>query len=171
MSWFITYRSPNAGVVQALTLESKLVVHCVNRQSRYVAFPPDGLQLYRRFSREVQQAMVKRLQQSHGFVGTSNFRLARRACDDVNSRARTNGSSASTNQSGHGTTSASVPRLAARAANIRTSRHRIDGCVTMDAFLRDFGVNSPGIGGCTPRLRRNPVAWGGDVPIMKSAGD
>lgn len=32
----------------------------------------------RRFSREVQQAIVKRLQQESWFVGTSNYDLARR---------------------------------------------------------------------------------------------
>jgi nicotinate phosphoribosyltransferase len=32
----------------------------------------------RRFSREVQQAIVKRLQQEPWFVGTSNYDLARR---------------------------------------------------------------------------------------------
>ncbi len=74
------YRSPETGVTQALAaLENKL--------SGFATLT-DGLDMSRfrlmdfgtrrRFSRDVQQAIVQRLQQESWFMGTSNYDLARR---------------------------------------------------------------------------------------------
>lgn len=76
------YRSPNAGVDQALdALESKLVdFTALTANLDMSRFHLMDFGTRRRFSREVQQAIVKRLQQESWFVGTSNYdpRVARR---------------------------------------------------------------------------------------------
>lgn len=74
------YRSPNAGVDQALdALESKLVdFTALTANLDMSRFHLMDFGTRRRFSREVQQAIVKRLQQESWFVGTSNYDLARR---------------------------------------------------------------------------------------------
>ncbi|MCQ8115667.1 nicotinate phosphoribosyltransferase, partial [Vibrio parahaemolyticus] len=72
--------SPNAGVDQALdALESKLVdFTALTANLDMSRFHLMDFGTRRRFSREVQQAIVKRLQQESWFVGTSNYDLARR---------------------------------------------------------------------------------------------
>lgn len=115
------YRSPNAGVDQALdALESKLVdFTALTADLDMSRFHLMDFGTRRRFSREVQQAIVKRLQQESWFVGTSNYDLARRGADaDGHSGARMV-PGASTNQSGR--RPASVPRWPPGLTNIRTS--------------------------------------------------
>ncbi len=115
------YRSPNAGVDQALdALESKLVdFTALTANLDMSRFHLMDFGTRRRFSREVQQAIVKRLQQESWFVGTSNYDLASPGADaDGHSGARMV-PSASTNQSDSATSQRAA--LAARLTNIRTS--------------------------------------------------
>ncbi|WXA31619.1 nicotinate phosphoribosyltransferase [Escherichia coli] len=74
------YRSPQADVAQALdTLESKLVdFSALTAGLDMSRFHLMDFGTRRRFSREVQETIVKRLQQESWFVGTSNYDLARR---------------------------------------------------------------------------------------------
>ena len=74
------YRSPEASVEQALaTLEQKLVGFSELTDSLDMSrFRLMDFGTRRRFSREVQQAIVERLRQEPWFVGTSNYDLARR---------------------------------------------------------------------------------------------
>ncbi len=74
------FRSPEVSVDQALdTLEHKLVDFAQLTDSLDMSrFRLMDFGTRRRFSREVQQAIVERLQQEPWFVGTSNYDLARR---------------------------------------------------------------------------------------------
>lgn len=74
------YRSPQADVAQALdTLENKLVdFSALTAGLDMSRFHLMDFGTRRRFSREVQETIVKRLQQESWFVGTSNYDLARR---------------------------------------------------------------------------------------------
>ncbi|MFP1463352.1 hypothetical protein ACLB1E_27120 [Escherichia coli] len=68
------YRSPQADVAQALdTLESKLVDFWRQPPVLMSRFHLMDFGTRRRFSREVQETIVKRLQQESWFVGTSNL--------------------------------------------------------------------------------------------------
>ncbi|VEB61375.1 nicotinate phosphoribosyltransferase [Salmonella enterica subsp. enterica] len=122
----------------------------------------------RRFSREVQQAIVKRLQQESWFVGTSNYDLARRpgADADGHSGARMV-PGASTNQSGPGGP-ASVPRWPAWLNEYPDQLGiALTDCITMDAFLRDFGIEFASRYQGLRHDSGDPVAWGekGDCPL------
>lgn len=74
------YRSPQADVAQALdTLENKLVdFSALTAGLDMSRFHLMDFGTRRRFSREVQETIVKRLHQESWFVGTSNYDLARR---------------------------------------------------------------------------------------------
>jgi nicotinate phosphoribosyltransferase len=73
------YRSPEMGVEQAVaSLENKLADFSTLTEGLDMSrFRLMDFGTRRRFSRDVQQAIVKRLQQEPWFVGTSNYDLAR----------------------------------------------------------------------------------------------
>ena len=74
------YRSPETGVAQAVaSLEKKLADFSTLTAGLDMSrFRLMDFGTRRRFSRDVQEAIVKRLQQEPWFVGTSNYDLARR---------------------------------------------------------------------------------------------
>jgi nicotinate phosphoribosyltransferase len=87
-------RSPQVGVQQALLhLETKLA----DFANRTAELDMSGFRLMdfgtrRRFSRDVQYAIVERLKQEPWFIGTSNYDLARRLSLTPMGPRRTNGS-------------------------------------------------------------------------------
>lgn len=156
------YRSSETGVEQAVaSLENKLVEF---------SHLTDGLDMSRfrlmdfgtrrRFSREVQQAIVKRLQQEPWFVGTSNYDLARRL--DLTPM----GTQAHEWFQAHQQISPDLAnsQRAALAAWLDEYPNQLGialtDCITMDAFLRDFG---PEFAERYQGLRHDsgdPVEWG-----------
>ena len=156
------YRSPDAGVAQSLaTLEEKLCDF-----SRLT----DGLDMSRfrlmdfgtrrRFSHDVQQAIVERLQQEPWFVGTSNYDLARRLS------LTPMGTQAHEWFQAHQQISPDLAtsQRAALAAWLMEYPDQLGialtDCITMDAFLRDFG---PEFARRYQGLRHDsgdPVEWG-----------
>lgn len=156
------YRSPEAGVEQALaTLESKLVDF--NQMTESVDMSRFRLMDFgtrRRFSREVQQAIVERLQQEPWFVGTSNYDLARRR------NLTPMGTQAHEWFQAHQQISPDLAtsQRAALAAWLEEYPDQLGialtDCITMDAFLRDFG---PEFANRYQGLRHDsgdPVEWG-----------
>ncbi|MGP3593004.1 nicotinate phosphoribosyltransferase [Vagococcus sp. WN89Y] len=135
------YRSPQAGVQQALLhLEDKLA----DFAARTASLDMSGFRLMdfgtrRRFSRDVQQAIVERLQQEPWFVGTSNYDLARRLS------LTPMGTQAHEWFQAHQQISPSLAtsQRAALAAWLEEYPDQLGialtDCITMDAFLRDFG--------------------------------
>jgi nicotinate phosphoribosyltransferase len=156
------YRSPDAGVDQALAmLEEKL-----EDFSRLTApldmshFRLMDFGTRRRFSREVQQAIVERLQQESWFVGTSNYDLARRLS------LTPMGTQAHEWFQAHQQISPDLAtsQRAALAAWLEEYPNQLGialtDCITMDAFLRDFG---PEFAERYQGLRHDsgdPVEWG-----------
>ena len=156
------YRSPETGVTQALAaLENKLAGF---------ATLTDGLDMSRfrlmdfgtrrRFSRDVQQAIVQRLQQESWFVGTSNYDLARRL------NLTPMGTQAHEWFQAHQQISPDLAnsQRAALAAWLDEYPNQLGialtDCITMDAFLRDFG---PEFAEHYQGLRHDsgdPVEWG-----------
>ncbi|EOZ4640276.1 nicotinate phosphoribosyltransferase [Enterobacter cloacae] len=156
------YRSPETGVTQALAaLENKLTGF---------ATLTDGLDMSRfrlmdfgtrrRFSRDVQQAIVQRLQQEAWFVGTSNYDLARRL------NLTPMGTQAHEWFQAHQQISPDLAnsQRAALAAWLDEYPNQLGialtDCITMDAFLRDFG---PEFAERYQGLRHDsgdPVEWG-----------
>ncbi|MGK8543013.1 nicotinate phosphoribosyltransferase [Enterobacter cloacae] len=156
------YRSPETGVTQALAaLENKLAGF---------ATLTDGLDMSRfrlmdfgtrrRFSRDVQQAIVQRLQQESWFVGTSNYDLARRL------NLTPMGTQAHEWFQAHQQISPDLAnsQRAALAAWLDEYPNQLGialtDCITMDAFLRDFG---PEFAERYQGLRHDsgdPVEWG-----------
>ena len=156
------YRSPETGVTQALAaLENKLAGF---------ATLTDGLDMSRfrlmdfgtrrRFSRDVQQAIVQRLQQESWFVGTSNYDLARRL------NLTPIGTQAHELFQAHQKISPDLAnsQRAALAAWLDEYPNQLGialtDCITMDAFLRDFG---PEFAERYQGLRHDsgdPVEWG-----------
>ena len=156
------YRSPETGVTQALAaLENKLAGF---------ATLTDGLDMSRfrlmdfgtrrRFSRDVQQAIVQRLQQESWFVGTSNYDLARRL------NLTPMGTQAHEWFQAHQQISPDLAnsQRAALAAWLDDYPNQLGialtDCITMDAFLRDFG---PEFAERYQGLRHDsgdPVEWG-----------
>lgn len=156
------YRSPETGVTQALAaLEKKLAGF---------ATLTDGLDMSRfrlmdfgtrrRFSRDVQQAIVQRLQQESWFVGTSNYDLARRL------NLTPMGTQAHEWFQAHQQISPDLAnsQRAALAAWLDEYPNQLGialtDCITMDAFLRDFG---PEFAERYQGLRHDsgdPVEWG-----------
>lgn len=156
------YRSPETGVTQALAaLENKIAGF---------ATLTDGLDMSRfrlmdfgtrrRFSRDVQQAIVQRLQQESWFVGTSNYDLARRL------NLTPMGTQAHEWFQAHQQISPDLAnsQRAALAAWLDEYPNQLGialtDCITMDAFLRDFG---PEFAERYQGLRHDsgdPVEWG-----------
>ncbi|WP_337015730.1 nicotinate phosphoribosyltransferase [Leclercia sp. AS011] len=135
------YRSPEAGVEQALAeLEHKLVDFAQLTDSLDMSrFRLMDFGTRRRFSREVQQAIVERLQQEPWFVGTSNYDLARRL------NLTPMGTQAHEWFQAHQQISPELAtsQRAALAAWLDEYPDQLGialtDCITMDAFLRDFG--------------------------------
>ena len=147
------YRSPETGVTQAVAaLENKLVEFSRLTEGLDMSrFRLMDFGTRRRFSREVQEAIVRRLQQEPWFVGTSNYDLARRL--DLTPMGTQQISPDLANS-----------QRAALAAWLEEYPDRLGialtDCITMDAFLRDFG---PEFAERYQGLRHDsgdPVEWG-----------
>src|SRR5690606_35843091 len=156
------YRSPSTGVTQAVTaLENKLVEFSRLTEGLDMSrFRLMDFGTRRRFSREVQEAIVRRLQQEPWFVGTSNYDLARRL--DLTPM----GTQAHEWFQAHQQISPDLAnsQRAALAAWLEEYPDRLGialtDCITMDAFLRDFG---PEFAERYQGLRHDsgdPVEWG-----------
>ncbi|ANG92303.1 nicotinate phosphoribosyltransferase [Enterobacteriaceae bacterium 155047] len=156
------YRSPEAGVGQALaTLENKLLDFSRMTEDLDMSrFRLMDFGTRRRFSREVQYAIVERLQQESWFVGTSNYDLARRL--DLTPM----GTQAHEWFQAHQQISPDLAtsQRAALAAWLDEYPDKLGialtDCITMDAFLRDFG---PEFAQRYQGLRHDsgdPVEWG-----------
>ena len=136
------YRSPEISVDVALaTLEQKLAAFSQLTAGLDLArFQLMDFGTRRRFSREVQQAIVERLQQESWFVGTSNYDLARRL------NLTPMGTQAHEWFQAHQQISPSLAssQRAALAAWLEEYPERLGialtDCITMDAFLRDFDL-------------------------------
>lgn len=156
------FRSPEASVEQALTtLEQKLVDFARLTDSLDLSrFRLMDFGTRRRFSREVQQAIVERLQQEPWFVGTSNYDLARRL------NLTPMGTQAHEWFQAHQQISPELAtsQRAALAAWLDEYPDQLGialtDCITMDAFLRDFG---PEFATAYQGLRHDsgdPLEWG-----------
>ena len=156
------YRSPNTGVEQAIaSLEHKLVEFSHLTEGLDMSrFRLMDFGTRRRFSREVQQAIVERLKQEPWFVGTSNYDLARRL--DLTPM----GTQAHEWFQAHQQISPDLAnsQRAALAAWLDEYPDQLGialtDCITMDAFLRDFG---PEFAQRYQGLRHDsgdPVEWG-----------
>ncbi|MFL4211864.1 nicotinate phosphoribosyltransferase [Enterobacter mori] len=156
------YRSPETGVEQAVaSLEHKLVEFSHLTEGLDMSrFRLMDFGTRRRFSRGVQQAIVKRLQQEPWFVGTSNYDLARRL--DLTPM----GTQAHEWFQAHQQISPDLAnsQRAALAAWLDEYPNQLGialtDCITMDAFLRDFG---PEFAERYQGLRHDsgdPVEWG-----------
>jgi len=156
------YRSPETGVEQAVaSLEHKLVEFSHLTEGLDMSrFRLMDFGTRRRFSREIQQAIVKRLQQEPWFVGTSNYDLARRL--DLTPM----GTQAHEWFQAHQQISPDLAnsQRAALAAWLDEYPNQLGialtDCITMDAFLRDFG---PEFAERYQGLRHDsgdPVEWG-----------
>ena len=157
-----SYRSPEAGVPQALAmLEEKLVEFAdLTADLDLSRFRLMDFGTRRRFSREVQQAIVERLTQEPWFTGTSNYDLARRLS------LTPMGTQAHEWFQAHQQISPDLAtsQRAALAAWLDEYPHQLGialtDCITMDAFLRDFG---PEFATRYQGLRHDsgdPVEWG-----------
>ncbi|MEX3021842.1 nicotinate phosphoribosyltransferase [Kluyvera sp. STS39-E] len=135
------YRSPEHGVPQALDmLEHKLVeFNQMTADIDMSAFKLMDFGTRRRFSRDVQEAIVSRLQQESWFTGTSNYDLARRLT------LTPMGTQAHEWFQAHQQISPDLAtsQRAALAAWLTEYPDQLGialtDCITMDAFLRDFG--------------------------------
>ncbi|WP_368747609.1 nicotinate phosphoribosyltransferase [Enterobacter cancerogenus] len=156
------YRSPDTGVEQAIaSLEHKLVEFSHLTEGLDMSrFRLMDFGTRRRFSREVQQAIVERLKQEPWFVGTSNYDLARRL--DLTPM----GTQAHEWFQAHQQISPDLAnsQRAALAAWLDEYPDQLGialtDCITMDAFLRDFG---PEFAQRYQGLRHDsgdPVEWG-----------
>ena len=156
------FRSPEASVELALTtLEQKLVDFARLTDSLDMSrFRLMDFGTRRRFSREVQQAIVERLQQEPWFVGTSNYDLARRLS------LTPMGTQAHEWFQAHQQISPELAtsQRAALAAWLDEYPNQLGialtDCITMDAFLRDFG---PEFATAYQGLRHDsgdPLEWG-----------
>ncbi|MCR6710052.1 nicotinate phosphoribosyltransferase [Enterobacter bugandensis] len=156
------YRSPETGVEQAVaSLENKLeAFSTLTERLDMSRFRLMDFGTRRRFSREVQQAIVERLQQESWFVGTSNYDLARRL------NLTPMGTQAHEWFQAHQQISPDLAnsQRAALAAWLEEYPNQLGialtDCITMDAFLRDFG---PEFAERYQGLRHDsgdPVEWG-----------
>ncbi|EUM12382.1 nicotinate phosphoribosyltransferase [Enterobacter sp. BIDMC 29] len=156
------YRSPETGVEQAVaSLENKLEAFSTLTEGLDMSrFRLMDFGTRRRFSREVQQAIVERLQQEPWFVGTSNYDLARRL------NLTPMGTQAHEWFQAHQQISPDLAnsQRAALAAWLEEYPNQLGialtDCITMDAFLRDFG---PEFAELYQGLRHDsgdPVEWG-----------
>ncbi|WP_176920661.1 nicotinate phosphoribosyltransferase [Superficieibacter sp. 1612_C1] len=156
------YRSPEATTQLALdALEQKLATFStLTAETDMSAFRLMDFGTRRRFSRDVQQAIVHRLQQEPWFVGTSNYDLARRLS------LTPMGTQAHEWFQAHQQISPDLAtsQRAALAAWLTEYPDQLGialtDCITMDAFLRDFG---PEFATRYQGLRHDsgdPVEWG-----------
>ncbi|MFH7926058.1 nicotinate phosphoribosyltransferase [Enterobacter roggenkampii] len=156
------YRSPETGVEQAVaSLENKLEAFSTLTEGLDMSrFRLMDFGTRRRFSREVQQAIVERLQQEPWFVGTSNYDLARRL------NLTPMGTQAHEWFQAHQQISPDLAnsQRAALAAWLEEYPNQLGialtDCITMDAFLRDFG---PEFAERYQGLRHDsgdPIEWG-----------
>ncbi|WP_447743169.1 nicotinate phosphoribosyltransferase [Enterobacter asburiae] len=156
------YRSPETGVEQAVAaLENKLAAFSTLTEGLDMSrFRLMDFGTRRRFSRDVQEAIVKRLQQEPWFVGTSNYDLARRLS------LTPMGTQAHEWFQAHQQISPDLAnsQRAALAAWLEEYPNQLGialtDCITMDAFLRDFG---PEFAERYQGLRHDsgdPVEWG-----------
>ncbi|MGG7522646.1 nicotinate phosphoribosyltransferase [bacterium BS0013] len=156
------YRSPENGVEQAVAaLETKLAGFTTLTEGLDMSrFRLMDFGTRRRFSRDVQEAIVKRLQQEPWFVGTSNYDLARRL------NLTPMGTQAHEWFQAHQQISPDLAnsQRAALAAWLEEYPDQLGialtDCITMDAFLRDFG---PEFAERYQGLRHDsgdPVEWG-----------
>lgn len=156
------YRSPEASVEQALaTLEQKLVGFSELTDSLDMSrFRLMDFGTRRRFSREVQQAIVERLQQEPWFVGTSNYDLARRL------NLTPMGTQAHEWFQAHQQISPELAtsQRAALAAWLTEYPDQLGialtDCITMDAFLRDFGPEFASVYQGLRHDSGDPLEWG-----------
>lgn len=155
-------RSPEAGVQQALLhLESKLA----DFAARTASLDMSGFRLMdfgtrRRFSADVQQAIVERLKQEPWFVGTSNYDLARRLSLTPMGTQAHEWFQAHQQISPDLATSQRAALAAWLAEYPDKLGIALTDCITMDAFLRDFG---PEFATRYQGLRHDsgdPVEWG-----------
>lgn len=156
------YRSPEASVQLAMnTLEQKLA----DFTTLTAGFDMSRFHLMdfgtrRRFSRDVQEAIVKRLQQESWFVGTSNYDLARRLS------LTPMGTQAHEWFQAHQQISPDLAtsQRAALAAWLEEYPDQLGialtDCITMDAFLRDFGVEFASRYQGLRHDSGDPVEWG-----------
>lgn len=156
------YRSPEASVEQALaTLEQKLVGFSELTDSLDMSrFRLMDFGTRRRFSREVQQAIVERLRQEPWFVGTSNYDLARRL------NLTPMGTQAHEWFQAHQQISPELAtsQRAALAAWLTEYPTQLGialtDCITMDAFLRDFGPEFASVYQGLRHDSGDPLEWG-----------
>lgn len=156
------YRSPDVGIALALdTLEHKLVDFArITTDIDMSAFRLMDFGTRRRFSREVQQAIVERLQQEPWFVGTSNYDLARRLSLTPMGTQAHEWFQAHQQISPELATSQRVALAAWLLEYPNQLGIALTDCITMDAFLRDFG---PEFAQRYQGLRHDsgdPVEWG-----------
>ncbi|WP_312387628.1 nicotinate phosphoribosyltransferase [Atlantibacter hermannii] len=157
-----SYRTPEVTVDYALDhLETKLVEF----KALTADLPLDRFYLMdfgtrRRFSRDVQQAIVERLKQEPWFVGTSNYDLARRL------NLTPMGTQAHEWFQAHQQISPVLANSQRAALQAWLDEYpdqlgiALTDCITMDAFLRDFG---PEFATRYQGLRHDsgdPVQWG-----------
>ncbi|CZV54261.1 nicotinate phosphoribosyltransferase [Enterobacter cloacae] len=156
------YRSPETGVEQAVAaLENKLAAFSTLTEGLDMSrFRLMDFGTRRRFSRDVQEAIVKRMQREPWFVGTSNYDLARRL------NLTPMGTQAHEWFQAHQQISPDLAnsQRAALAAWLEEYPNQLGialtDCITMDAFLRDFG---PEFAERYQGLRHDsgdPVEWG-----------
>ena len=156
------YRSPEKGVEQAVAaLENKLAAFSTLTEGLDMSrFRLMDFGTRRRFSRDVQEAIVKRLQQEPWVVATSNYDLARRLS------LTPMGTQAHEWFQAHQQISPDLAnsQRAALAAWLEEYPNQLGialtDCITMDAFLRDFG---PEFAERYQGLRHDsgdPVEWG-----------
>ena len=156
------FRSPEISVDNALGhLETKLV----DFNALTADLPLDQFYLMdfgtrRRFSRDVQQAIVERLKQESWFTGTSNYDLARRL------ELTPMGTQAHEWFQAHQQISPVLANSQRAALQAWLDEYpdqlgiALTDCITMDAFLRDFG---PEFATRYQGLRHDsgdPVQWG-----------
>lgn len=155
-------RTPDATVDLALAhLEQKLEsFHQLTADLDLADFRLMDFGTRRRFSRDVQQAIVERLRQEPWFTGTSNYDLARRL------NLAPVGTQAHEWFQAHQQLSPSLAtsQQVALAAWLKEYPDKLGialtDCITMDAFLRDFG---PEFASRYEGLRHDsgdPVEWG-----------
>ncbi|WP_318387821.1 nicotinate phosphoribosyltransferase [Enterobacter sp.] len=156
------YRSPDIGVEQALvTLEEKLQDFTrLTDGMDMSSFRLMDFGTRRRFSRDVQQAIVERLQKEPWFVGTSNYDLARRLS------LTPMGTQAHEWFQAHQQISPDLAtsQRAALAAWLLEYPDKLGialtDCITMDAFLRDFGAEFATRYQGLRHDSGDPVEWG-----------
>lgn len=156
------HRSPDASIELALDrLENKL--NDFNRLTRNIdlsAFRLMDFGTRRRFSREVQQAIVTRLRDEPWFVGTSNYSLAR----SLNLTPM--GTQAHEWFQAHQQISPTLANSQRAALQAWLDEYpdrlgiALTDCITMDAFLRDFDHNFATRYQGLRHDSGDPFAWG-----------